>query len=121
MRGSSSVAVRDASQLALARSNQLAGLACEASVHWKEALRMLHHMRSFSRGLDYHGCQNATISSAAPRVVLVMQPWASCYNTLDTVPHAIFGCLGLVVVCKPPGWEVGTQDIGKASGLCIWL
>ena len=96
-------------------------LACDAGVQWTQALRLLHHMRTFSRGLDYHRRQDAN-SSAAPRVMLVMQPCAShCYTQEEAVPHAVFRCLGLVMVHKPPGWEVGTQDIGIASGLCIWL
>ena len=102
-------------------SYSAAALACEAGGQWKQALRMLHHMRICSRGLDYHRCQNAANSSEAPRVVLVMQPCASCYNTQDAVLHAVFRCPGLVVVHKPPGWEVGTQDAGIANDLCIWL
>ena len=102
-------------------SYSAAALACDAGVHWKQVLRMLHHMRIFSRDLDCHRCQHATISSAAPRVVLVLQPGAPCYNTQGTVPHAVFGCPGLVVVHKPPGWEVGAQDLTSANDLYIWL
>ena len=102
-------------------SYSVAVLACDLGVQWKQALRMLHHIRISSRGLDYHRCQNATNFSAAPRVVLVIQPCAPCFNTQDTVPHAVFGCPDLVVVHKPPGWEVGAQDVTIAYDLCIWL
>ena len=77
-------------------------------------------MRAFSRGLD-HCCQNEPNSRTTPRGVLVGQPCASCFSTQDTVLHAIFGCLGLVVVHKPPGWEVGTQARGLANDVRIWL
>ena len=37
------------------------------------------------------------------------------------MPHAVFECPGLVVVHKPPGWEVDAEDVGLANDLCIWL
>jgi hypothetical protein len=80
---------------------------------------MLHHMRVFSRGLYLHRCQHGSNSGTAR--VHVTQPSASCYSIQDTVPHAVFECLGLVVVHKTPGWEVGLQDIATASDLRMWL
>ena len=51
-----------------------------------------------------------------------MQLSVSYYNTQEkAVPHASFVCHGLVVVHKPPGWEVGTPQNGGANDLCTWL
>ena len=36
------------------------------------------------------------------------------YIQEKAVPHATFVCPGLVVVHKPPGWEVGIQQNGVA-------
>ena len=99
-----------------------AALACEAGVNWKQALRMLHHMHVFSCDLDkigWYRCQKAPNSSGTPRISLVRQPCASCSNIQDYVPHAVFRCPGLIMVHKPPGWEVGAQDLTTANSLCI--
>ena len=82
---------------------------------------MLRHMHMFSRFLDDHCCQNATNFRAAPHGVVSVQPCIPCYNTQDVVPHSTFGCYGLAVVHKPPGWEVGVEDLTIANNLCTWL
>ena len=62
---------------------------------------------------------NATVASAAPRIMLL--PGVSCYNSQDTVPYVLFECLGLVVVHKPPSWEVSTEGLRCAYDLFMWL
>ncbi len=98
-------------------SYSAAALACQAGVQWKQALMVLHRMRSF---LHEH-CQHATISSAPPCLVLAMQACALCFNTLIIMPHIVFGCPGLVAIHKPPGWEVGARDLTSTIHLDIWL
>ena len=37
------------------------------------------------------------------------------------MPYAVFECPGLVVVHRPPGWEVDAEDVGATKDLTLWI
>ncbi len=79
-------------------------------------------MRTFSHVADCYNCGNAAKAITTPCLVRVRQLSILYYYTQENaVPHASIVCHGLVVVHKPPGWEVGTTQNGVASDLCTWL
>ena len=79
-------------------------------------------MRTFNCACDYHHCGNVASPNTNPCLVRVRQLPILYYNShKKAVPHTTFVCDGLVVVHKPPGWEVGTQQNGVVNDLCTWL
>ena len=80
-------------------------------------------MRWRNRNLDYRHCSDEVTSYQASRVLVVMQLPSSLCNAHDNIlPCVLLESRGLMVVHKPPGWDVhATQEFGIGANLSVWF